>query len=62
MKKIAILAALLLGGIASYAQTTVSDYTPGVSAEGVNYASMPTDTCASTTYQTRRTCSVSSRR
>lgn len=37
MKKIAILAALLLGGIASYAQTTVSDYTPGVSAEGVVY-------------------------
>lgn len=37
MKKIAIVSALLLGGMASYAQTTVSNYTPGVTAEGVVY-------------------------
>lgn len=37
MKKIAILSALLMGGIASFAQTSVSNYTPGISAEGVVY-------------------------
>ncbi len=37
MKKIAILSALLMGGTASFAQTAVSNYTPGVSAEGVVY-------------------------